>query len=446
MNIAARTLLAAVPIVLALAGCTVTPKTETSTRPKGELCPAPDLPNGTSCYSGQVENGAFYWIAIPPNWNKVLVVHAHGGPDLGAARLERASEDLKRWSVIVKAGYAYVGSSYRRGGFGVTMAADDVERSREIFVRRFGEPRRTILHGQSYGGAVASKAAERFAVVDGKRGPYDGVLLTSGVLGGGTRAYDFRLDLRAVYQQVCRNLPTPDEAQYPLWAGLPMDSKLTRADVAARVEECTGVGKPAAQRTEQQKANLAAITGAVRIKDSSLQGHMNWAVFLFQDLVQRRLDGRNPFGNTNAQYPGTPALNAGVARYVADPVAVAALKADSDPEGKINVPVLTMHAIDDPVAFVELEALYRDTVVAAGNGNLLVQTFTNESEHSYLSDPQYPALFKALLDWIDKGIKPTPDHVATLCRSYEKEFANTCRFNTGYRVPSLDTRVAPRQR
>ena len=36
---------------------------------------------------------------------------------------------------------------------------------------------------------------------------YDGVLITNGVLSGGTRAYQFRAGLRAVYQFYCRNHP-----------------------------------------------------------------------------------------------------------------------------------------------------------------------------------------------------------------------------------------------
>ena len=54
------------------------------------------------------------------------------------------------------------------------------------------------------------------------------MLLTSGVLGC---AYDFRLDLRVVCQYVCRNHPRPDEPQYPLWQGPPMDNTLTRAEL-----------------------------------------------------------------------------------------------------------------------------------------------------------------------------------------------------------------------
>lgn len=414
--------------------------------PTATACPA-EVPAATACHTGQDTEGAFYWIVIPANWNKVLVMHAHGGPELGPPQLKRTEEDLKRWAVMVKAGYAWAGSTYRRGGYGVTMAAEDTERLRGIFVKAFGEPRRTLLHGQSYGAGVASKAAEMFAGPGDRKGPYDGVLLTSGVLGGGTRAYDFRLDLRAVYQYVCANHPKPDEPQYPLWMGLPMDSALTRQELAARVNECTGVGMPAAQRSEQQKARLATIVNVVKIPERSLVGHLNWATWLFQDLTQVRLGGRNPFSNAKAVYSGSAddkGLNAGVSRYEADPAAVAELEKDSTPSGRIPVPVLSLHAANDPTAFVELESAYREIVEKAGRSDLLVQTFSDEGAHSYLSDPQYPALLASLLAWIDRGEKPSPASVAGKCKEFEAGYGNTCRFVPSYRAPALSTRVAPR--
>jgi alpha-beta hydrolase superfamily lysophospholipase len=444
MQIPTRPLFAAAALLLALAG----PAQAQAVPPQPRQCPT-EVPSGAHCYTGLDDLGAFYWIAIPANWDRqVLVMHAHGGPaDTGPARLDRSEEDLKRWAVTVKAGYAWAGSTYRRGGYGVTMAAEDTERLRRIFVQQFGQPRRTLLHGQSYGGGVASKAAELYATVDGKRGPYDGVLLTSGVLGGGSRAYDFRLDLRVVYQAVCRNHPRPDEPQYPLWQGLPEGSKLTRAELAARVDDCTGVRKPAAQRTPQQQANLATILNVVKIPERSLVGHLNWATWLFRDLTQIRLGGRNPFGNIGAVYSGSTddaALNAGVLRYAADPQARAALARDSDPDGRVNVPVLTLHAIHDPTAFVELESAYREVFERAGTAGLLVQTFSDEAEHSYLADAQYPALFTALLDWIDRNEKPTPQKVLALCHRFEPAFGAGCRIQPDYQPAPLASRVAPR--
>ncbi len=416
----------------------------TQVAPAPQPCP-PDVPQDARCYGGVDEAGAHYLIAMPAAWSRVLVVHAHGGPDLAPASAQRVAADLKRWAITVKAGYAWVATSYRRGGYGWTEAGEDVERSRKIFVRHFGPPRRTLLHGQSYGGGVAARLAED-ASAGGAR-PYDGVLLTNGMLGGGTRYLEFRFDLRVVYQHVCRNHPRPDEPAYPLWMGLPADSTLTLAQLAARVDECTGVRLPAAQRTPQQQARLADIVNVIRIREDYLVRHLQQATWLFRDLTQRQLGGRNPFDNTRVTYRGSSndaALNAGVSRYAADPGAVTALARDSAPRGRVAVPVLTLHAIGDPTAFVELESAYRQVLDRAGSGDRLVQLFTDERNHSYLSDPEYPAAFSALLDWIDKGQKPTAQKVLALCQGYEAAFGKGCRIQPGYQPAPLDSRVAPR--
>ncbi|UFN49525.1 hypothetical protein LPC08_02435 [Roseomonas sp. OT10] len=403
-------------------------------------CPS-GLPEGTSCHKGQDANGSFYWIAIPRSWNGTLVVHAHGGPRLEAPEADASVEDLQRFAVTVAEGYAWAGTSYRRGGYGVRMAAEDSETTRQVFVDRFGPPRRTFLHGQSWGGNVAAKAIELYP------GRYDAALLTSGVLAGGTRGYDYRTDLRAVYQATCHNHPRPEEPDYPLWMGLPADSRMTSRELAARVNECTGAGRPPGERSAEQQRRLDDITRVTTIPASALIGHLSWATFLYRDLVQKRLDGRNPFGNARVRYAGASddaALNAAVPRYVPDPEAVAALAEDSDMTGRTTLPTLTVHAIDDPTAFVEHESHYRAVREAAGTARTLVQTFTRENVHSKLATPQYAALLAALSDWVETGAKPTPEAIAARCEGFRAAYPEPCRFDPAYRPRGYDERVPPR--
>ncbi len=405
-------------------------------------CPA-GLPEGTRCASGRDEAGAFWWVALPPRWDRqVLVLHAHGGPELGTPKPERGAEDLRRWKVMVRAGLAWAGSTFRQGGVAVRSAAEDTERLRKLFVAEFGAPRVTLLHGQSWGASVAATAAQMFPA------SYDGVLLTSGVLGGGTRSYDFRLDLRVVWQAVCGNHPREGEPAYPLWQGLPRGATMARAELNRRVDECTGLGHPAAERTAEQQRRLKTLLDVIRVPERSLAGHLAWGTFHFQDIAWNRAGGRPVFGNTGAQYQGSPddaALNARVERYRADPEARAAFGADTDPTGRIERPVLTLHAIGDPVAFVELESTWADTMTAAGHAGNLVQAFTDDHEHSYLSDVQYVAAVQALLAWVEKKDKPTPVALAERCAALQPAWGAECRFRPDYRPPPLASRVAPRQ-
>jgi hypothetical protein len=455
-------------------------------------CPS-GAPADAKCLMGRDYLGAWYWMAMPRTWNGVLVMHAHGGPELGDPKPERSAEDLTRWSVFVRAGYAWAGSTYRQGGVEVVAAGEDTERLRQTFVAEFGEPKRTLLHGQSWGASVAARMAERYTTpdIDPRRlrglaavpstsaapatvsasGPgsgagfisgsarswsaagstvigkptYDGLLLTSGVLGG-ARSYDMRMDLRAVYQSVCHNHPKPDEAAYPLWMGLPVDAKLSRDDLDQRVDACTGVRRKAADRSPAQKRALATITQAVHIPEDALLGHMAWATYHFHDIAWRKLKGRGAFGNEGVRYVGTAdddALNASVPRYKADAVARAALQADIDPTGLIQVPVFTVHGVHDATAFVELESEFRTRMEEAGKLDNLVQIFTDDRTHSYSSDAQVLAATRSLLDWVERGDKPTPASVAARCKALEPVWqpAQGCRVVVDYRPAPLVSRV-----
>jgi hypothetical protein len=413
--------------------------------PQPAACPA-GLPASVRCLQGRDTAGAFYLVAMPQEWNGILVLHAHGGPALGPPSLERTAQDLRRWAVVPSAGYAWAGSSFRQGGVAVRAAAEDTERLRRIFLRHVAQPRMTMLHGQSWGASVAAVGASMFTDDGQGRRPYDAVLLSSGVLAGGSRAYDFRLDLRVIYQALCGNHPLPGEAAYPLWMGLPSDGKLTAPELRRRVDDCLGLDRPAAQRTPQQQRKVATITSVLKIPADSIHSHLAWATWHFQDIAQR-MGGRSVFGNLGAQYRGSDddaALNAAVARYAADPQAVARFAGDADPDGRIPVPVLTVHGIDDATAFVEMEHSFRQTMERAGTAGHLVQTFTADRAHSYLSDATYVTLLEALSLWARGGPAPTPAGIAQRCPQFEATHGAGCRFRPEFQPRPLATRVTPR--
>ena len=423
---------------LLLAGCAATPPAPVSAAPLAKPCPT-GVPEGTRCLRGQDAAGAHYLIAVPASWSGVLVVHAHGGPSLGEPKTSRADEDVKRWAVTLREGHAWAGSVFRQGGFAVTTAAEDTERVRAIFVQHVAKPRVTILHGQSWGAMVATRAAELYPK------SWNGLLLTSGVVAG-PATYDFRLDLRAIYQQLCNNHPRPDEAAYSVAIGLPADSTMTPAELAARVDECLGVRKPAAQRTPEQARKLRTIVEVVRIPESSVTSHMNWATFTLRDVVQRT-GGASPFGNEGVRYSGSDddvALNATVLRLKADPAAKARLAQDTDHHGRFAMPALSAHGIGDATVFVEGSDTLRQRMQAAGNGNWLVQTFVDSSEHSYWGDALYPPLFEALLRWVELGEKPSAIGIAERCRELRAAVPGECRFVPAYMPQPLTTRIPPR--
>lgn len=382
------------------------------------------------CYSGRDARGAWVLVAKPRQWNRRLVVHAHGGPRLGDPEPSDSLEDLVRFAVVVRDGYAWVGSTYRRGGYGVRTAADDVETSRRLFVAGWGVPERTLLHGQSWGANVAAKLAELHALDDEGRPRYDAVLTTNGVLTGGTRAYGFRADLRAVYQYYCRNHPAADEPAYSLWQGLPAGSTMDRAELERRVNACTGLDRPQGRRTPAQSAALRDILAVTGVSEESLVAHLAWGTFHFRDLVQRHLGGRNPFDNRQMRYRGSAddaALNAGVERFDADPAALARLAYDADLSGLIVLPTLTIHAAGDPVVSPAAQDAYAATVASAGRSDLLAQAQTDDDDHSRPGDAHVSAALRGLERWLDTGVAPDTAALQQDCLA-QAASPTECRF------------------
>jgi alpha-beta hydrolase superfamily lysophospholipase len=421
--------------ILALAGSLGTALAQPAKLPDTVTCPEA-IAGIATCYSAMLGTDAYLLAAMPKTWNGNLIVFAHGGPGPIPPSASYSGGSLGRYGVEVKLGYAWVASTYRYLGFGVQQSADDTDQARQYFVDRFGKPKRTLVHGASYGGLVGAMLIERY----GKN--YDGAFFNSGMLAGAVVGYQFRADLRAVYQYYCKNLPRPGETQYPIWMGLPADSKMTLDELTARVDECTGVTKPAAARTERQKKNLANILAVGGFRDIVLIRHMQYGTFNFRDIANIT-HGKSPFSNVRSVYRGSDddeALNRFVIRFESDPAGIAALKHDAEPKAALSVPVMAIHSINDPQVSVDAEASYRDLARTTASSDRLVQAYTDENEHTAQSAAELAAALDGLMQWIETGRRPSPRSVAAACESLKARLAGPCRYHPefeprGYATP-----------
>ena len=174
--------------------------------------------------------------------------------------------------------------------------------------------------------------------------------------------------------------------------------------------------------------------------------HLSWGTFALQDVVAKN-SGVSPFGNANVKYSGSSddaKLNATIPRFQADPQAVARFAADVDYQGKFAVPVVSGHGIGDSTVMVEGQSVLRQKMTASGKADQLVQVFVNSSEHSYWGDAHYPPLFEALLNWVEKGQKPTPTSISDRCKQLSSTNTADCKFQTDYVVKPIASRIFPR--
>jgi hypothetical protein len=98
--------------------------------------------------------------------------------------------------------------------------------------------------------------------------------------------------------------------------------------------------------------------------------------------------------------------------------------------------------MNDPQAAVEAQYDYRESVKAKGNGNLLVQAYTDERSHTGQSPPELAASIDALMQWIEKGTKPSPQSIAASCERLRGTYDGPCRYHPEYEPKPLSTRYA----
>ena len=174
--------------------------------------------------------------------------------------------------------------------------------------------------------------------------------------------------------------------------------------------------------------------------------HLNWGTFSLQDVVVKN-GGISPFGNAGVRYSGSSddvKLNSAIQRFQVDPKAAARFAADVDHSGRISVPVISGHGIGDSTVMVEGQSVLRQKMTASGNADKLVQVFVNSSEHSYWGDAHYPPLFESLLNWVEKGQKPTPLSISDRCKQLSSANTSECKFQPEYVAKPIASRIFPR--
>jgi hypothetical protein len=94
-------------------------------------------------------------------------------------------------------------------------------------------------------------------------------------------------------------------------------------------------------------------------------------------------------------------------RVTADPRAAAYLIRNIVYDGRIRVPVLTIHTTDDGLAVSPHEAAYRGAVRRAGRARLLKQLYVERPGHCTFTDDETLAALDVLLERLDHGRWPT---------------------------------------
>jgi len=146
-------------------------------------------------------------------------------------------------------------------------------------------------------------------------------------------------------------------------------------DVVARWEEeyAPAVVLALAMSPEAGR-ELVRITGVPTERDDIAAVAATAVGILWYNVIgtanaHRRLGGQ-PFDNSDRVYTRSSndaAMNAGVARFKADPAALAAMS-EFETTGILKVPVVTLHTTGDPIVPFAQQSQYAKKVSLAGNG------------------------------------------------------------------------------
>jgi pimeloyl-ACP methyl ester carboxylesterase len=127
------------------------------------------------CYRGELGQSKIL-IAEPANYNKKTLILAHGlrtGAMPVTAEFNLREPFIKQ---LLDEGWLIASTSYRRNGFIIDEAIQDLLQLRDFSIEKYGRPERLYLAGTSMGGAIGARMAETC------KGKFDGILCIGAAL------------------------------------------------------------------------------------------------------------------------------------------------------------------------------------------------------------------------------------------------------------------------
>lgn len=410
-------------------------------------------------WSGSLGEAGYYRFVVPAGWQdggRVLVWNHGFSMSLVAEDPFRSvapdEETLHYW---LERGYALAAGSYRTRGWALFDIEADQRALLAAFRERVGEPGEILLVGGSLGGLVALRSVAAL-VEDGD--PVAGVYALCPPVAG-ARTWDRAFEMKLAYDAVCAGVGggefargaepfswVIDLADIPDDLGdfLGSDSRDALLAFGARVDQCTGVLRPAVLRSFDQRQRLETLMQAFGLSSEDFfLTNMAYAVFPLADLVRApdKLAGRNPF---DSQPTWRDELGGRVEAVMVDPLARYDLHRASNPRGPWGeARVLVTHTSRDELVIPEhLSALPSLGLAERQLASAMVRE--NEVGHCGYSRSEFLAGFESLREWIDDGIQPDAFRLNFLCGRINAEGAGDggrCGYDALLEAGDYDARV-----
>ncbi len=378
--------------------------------------------------TGSLPDQSTYEIQCPAgSWNGTLFLYSHGYVVPGSANPAQDVGDPATGAWLLSHGFALAGSSYATTGWAIAQALPDQIGTLNVFGRAYGRPSRTIAWGHSLGGIITAGLIQRYP----RR--FAAALPMCGVLSGGVATWNTALDSAVAFQQLLApasglqvvNITSPQAnlgiAETAVAQAQATPAGRARIALAAALGDTPGwytplSAQPARTDYAGQEANQFLWDTRVDFPfvfafranlEQDAGGNPSWTTGVnFAAQLRKSADYREVVQLYKAAGLSLRAdlrtLNK-AARISADPKAVSYLARNISFNGKISVPVLTLHTTGDGLVVPENERAYAAVVTRAGNRGLLRQEYISRAGHCAFTPAETIAAVQVLLDRVQTG-------------------------------------------
>lgn len=344
-----------------------------------------------------VLKGGDYQVHIPANWNKKLIMYAHGYQFMGTLASSANDKLAERLKPFLDRGFAIAASDYPIQGLALVEGVDATEELRQAFIKKMGQPDSTFMVGHSMGGGITLATLENFGQ------HYSGGLplcpLASRPYLQCRKEYDMYATFNGLFPGIVPSLKDIFDPKSSI-------QFVSFAQAGSRMG--------AIKQAIISKDSVLALAFAKRfdLKITDLPAALFFNQNVLRDLALK-FNG-NPFDNTQTVYTGFPdnlEVNKSAERLAAtqDPQK---LFARYDRTGKIDKPVVLMHTIYDQLIPVNYAVTnFENMIHAQGRGRYFTVKYTNGQAHCQFTDRQTGEAFDALRNWVKTGVKPSFGYV-----------------------------------
>ncbi|MFI0406127.1 alpha/beta fold hydrolase [Actinomadura sp. 3N508] len=416
-------------------------------------------------------NGARYRVEMPERWNGTLLLYSHGYQPEGFVFNQvfvSNNEQTREW--LLDNGYALAASEYQNKGVGylVKEAMNDQLALLDWFNANVGRPRRTVLSGQSMGGAIATLLAERYPQ------RFDGVLNLC-ALYDPLNTFNTALDVNFAVKTLLApgqdidlvNSADPPGGRDALVAAIDQARETpagrARLTLAAALGNVTGWFHP----QEPEPTDTAEWTRQQSewVKWAKVHGNGTAA---FADIAERA--GGNPLWNVGVNYSGQLARSsqrrvverayreaglslrtdlatlADAPRIAPEKDALGYMYRYGVPAGRIRVPMVSLHTTGDAGVPPDQGRWYAGQVRGNGHPSLLRQLYVERGGHCSFNAAEEITALRSLLTKIDTGDWPQTGtrHLNAAANRFDPRFHQVAEYGKENKVmPPAFTRYTP---